>query len=172
MSDTSMKIEPGLYVVFEYSMLLETGERVGGTEPEKPFGFLVGRRHMLPVVENRLLGMKAGEKASFWLLPGEAFGDHDPSNTREVPREAFPADAELKEEMLFQPPSAASPFPFTIKTVTDDTITVDMNHPLAGKKLRLDVEIHDVRPLTQEEEAEIKKGNQAPTASGPSRPFS
>ncbi len=162
MNDTSMRIEPGLYVVFEYAMMLETDERVGGSEPDKPFGFIVGRQHMLPAVEKRLLGMKAGEKASFWLLPGETFGEHDPANIREVPREAFPDDAELKEEMFFQAPGAASPYPYTIKTITDTTITVDMNHPLAGKKVRLEVEIHDVRPLTEQEESDILAGNQEP----------
>jgi FKBP-type peptidyl-prolyl cis-trans isomerase 2 len=162
-----MKIENGLYVVFEYSMTLENGERIGGTEPDKPFGFIVGRMHMLPSVEKRLLGMKTGEKATFWLLPGEAFGEPDPANIREIPRKVFPDGAELKEEMLFQAPGDASPYPFTIKTITDDTVTVDMNHPLAGKKLRLDVEIHDVRPLTQEEEEEIRSGNQTPPDLGP-----
>ena len=148
-------------------MSLENGERIGGTEPEKPFGFIVGRQHMLPSVERRLLGMNPGEKATFWLLPGEAFGEPDPANVREVPREVFPEEAVLEVGMLFQAPGGTSPYPFTIKTIADDTVTVDMNHPLAGKKLRLDVEIHEVRPLTHVEEEEIRSGKQAQPDLGP-----
>ncbi len=150
-----MKIKDGLYVTFEYSLFLDGGDRVGGTEPDRPIGFIVGQNHMLPAVEKQLLGMQAGEKASLWVLPQEAYGEYDPQKQQEVPKSNFPPGMELQRGMFFQAKGANGPVAFTILAVNDDSVTVDLNHPLAGKRLRLEVEVHDVRKLTPQEAQQL-----------------
>ncbi len=166
MSDTDIKITSGVFVAIEFAILLESGEQVGGSKPGQPFGFVIDRGQMQPTVEQHLLGMAVGEKTTFELSPAEAFGEREPENTRQIPREAFPANAELKVGMLFKPPGTQSPFPFTIQAISGDTVTVDMNHPLAGQKVRLNVTICEVRPLTEQEEAQLAAETAKPPSTG------
>ncbi|MDJ0766303.1 MAG: peptidylprolyl isomerase [Myxococcota bacterium] len=152
-----MKIAIGRYVIFEYEMYLDTGEHIGGTESGKPIGFIVGDDHMLPFVEHRLLGMQAGEKGTFWLLPNEAFGERDPAKERVRSRDSFPPHVQLEEGATYQTGSDHGQVPFTITSIGPDSVTIDLNHPLAGKSIRIDVHIHEVRELTPEEQQVLSR---------------
>ncbi len=160
-----MKIKNGAYVVFAYTLSLDTGETLDITEAKQPVGFVVGSAHVLPSIEKQLLGMREGESATIFLEPEEAFGDYDPDAIREVPRDNFPKEIELKPTMPFQAEGPDGPVTFVVKSVENDTILVDMNHPLAGRRIRCEVEIHEVRDLTLEEKEQFaqKKKKRRPS---------
>ena len=160
-----MEIKNGAYVVFAYILSLDTGETLDITEAKQPVGFVVGNAHVLPSIEKQLLGMREGESATIFLEPEEAFGSYDPEAIREVPRDNFPKEIELKPTMPFQAEGPDGPVTFVVKSVENDTILVDMNHPLAGRRIRCEVEIHDVRDLTLEEKDQLaqKKKKRRPS---------
>lgn len=157
-----MQIKKGLYVVFEYSMFSEKEERLGGTEPDQPIGFIVGDKHMLQACEKQLIGMTTGDKATIWLLPKEAFGEYDSTKRQHVPKSSFPAGVSLEPGMFFQAKSATGPVAFTIVSIEEDSLLIDLNHPLAGKRIRLEIEVHDVRQLTPEERQQLSDAHNPP----------
>lgn len=151
----NMEIKDGAYVVFTYTLSLDTGEALDLSEAEQPIGFAVGYGHMLPSIEKRLLGMLPGEHATIFLEPGEAFGKYDPDAMRNVPRANFPDDIEVRPTMPFMAEGPGGPITFVVKEVGRDSVVVDMNHPLAGRRIRCDIEIHEVRELTRAEQAKL-----------------
>lgn len=151
-----MKAEKGKYVVFEYCLSLESGEELPIKNVGRPIGFVLGEGHMLPAVEAGIQGMEAGESALILLEPEEAFGKYDDTKIREVDRSNFPPGVELKPTMSFQGRGPDGPVDFVIKSVDDDVVVVDLNHPLAGKRLRCDLKIHEVREITEEEKARMQ----------------
>jgi FKBP-type peptidyl-prolyl cis-trans isomerase SlyD len=152
-----MEIKTGAYVVFSYTLSLDTGETLDITEAKQPVGFIVDSDHMLPSVEKQLLGMRAGESATIFLEPEEAFGKYDPDAIKDVPRDNFPGEIDLQPTMPFQAEGSDGPVTFVVKSVDGDTVSVDMNHPLAGRRVRCEVEIHEVRELTIEEKSQLAK---------------
>jgi len=162
-----MKAEKGKYIVFEYRLSLESGEELPIKNVGRPIGFVMGEGHMLPAVENGLLGLEPGASAMILLEPEEAFGKYDVTKIREVDRGSFPPGVELKPTMSFQGNGPEGPVNFIIKSVDDAVVTVDLNHPLAGKRLRCEVKIHEVRELTEEEKARMQGFGFGSGASGP-----
>ncbi len=150
-----MEIKDGAYVVFAYSLSLDTGEKLDISEAKQPVGFIVGSAHMLPSIEKQLLGMQVGESATIFLEPGEAFGKYNSEAIKDVPLDSFPGEIELQPTMPFQAEGPDGPVTFIIKEVGDDAVTVDMNHPLAGRRIRCEVEIHEVRELTVTEKIQL-----------------
>lgn len=155
-----MKIRKDSYVVFVYSLKLDTGEELPIRETGMPIGFVMGQGHMLPAVERQLIGMGSGESATIFLEPKESFGAYNPEAIREVPRDHFPKNMSLTPTMTFQASSPNGPVTFTIQSVTDDTVIIDLNHPLAGRRIQCQVSIREVRTLTDVEKGIIsgKKG--------------
>jgi FKBP-type peptidyl-prolyl cis-trans isomerase SlyD len=152
-----MEIKDGTYVVFAYSLSLDTGELLDISEAKQPVGFIVGSAHMLPSIEKQLFGMQAGESATIFLEPGEAFGHYDPDAIKEVPLDSFPGEIDLQPTMPFQAEGPDGPVTFVIKAVGDGAVTIDMNHPLAGRRMRCEVEIHEVRELTVTEKIQLAR---------------
>ena len=152
-----MEIKNGAYVVFVYTLSLDTGETLDITEAKQPVGFIVGSAHILPSIEKQLLGMRAGESATIYLEPEDAFGKYDPDAVREVPLDNFPKEITLKPTMPFQAEGPDGPVTFVVKSIEADTVTVDMNHPLAGRRIRCDVDVHEVRELTLAEKDQLTR---------------
>jgi FKBP-type peptidyl-prolyl cis-trans isomerase 2 len=156
-----MKIKRGLYVVFEFKMFAEPDNELFGNESRRPIGFIVGEGHMLPAVERRLIGMEPGSQATIYLEPLEAFGEHDPAKLRIVARDDFPEGMEPQVGMFFIGRSPEGNIPFFVRAVEDEMVTVDTNHPLAGKRIQLEIKIHEVRALTEQEKKDLKKDQAA-----------
>jgi FKBP-type peptidyl-prolyl cis-trans isomerase SlyD len=148
-----MQIVQNVYVIFEYHLFLDTGDALTVSESDRPIGFIVGQGHMWPAIERQLMGMETGQSATVFLEPMEAFGMYDPMLVREVPRTQFPDDVELKPTMPFQANCPTGPMTFVIKSVGDELVTVDLNHPLAGRRIKCEVVVHEVRQLTENEKA-------------------
>lgn len=147
-----MKIVKGSVVHLDYSLHLGDGKVVDCSEPGEPLTYLHGEGEIVPGLEDALEGMSAGDQKRVVIEPDEGYGEHDPRGLQQVPRDAFPEGFEPAVGMEFTAQgSDGDAVPFSIVKVTPDSVLIDMNHPLAGKRLHFDVTVRDVRPATPEE---------------------
>lgn len=135
--------------------------------------FVFGYAALLPALESALEGTPQGARKSVTLKPEDAFGKRDPKAVLEVLRDEFPED--VAEGDVFDadeedgPPGSTSPVLLRVLEVTPDSVILDRNHPLAGQKVRFDVEVLEVRPA---ETAEISAAEAAATGdSAPQEPL-
>lgn len=128
----------------------ESGEEFDSSSGSEPLQFLVGSGQMIPGFEKALIGASVGETKTFSLEPEEAYGHKDPNGVQEVPREQFPPEVEVGMIFGAQMPDGNA-VPLRVTAVTDETVTVDLNHQLAGEKLTFEVEVVDIREATSEE---------------------
>ena len=91
------------------------------------------------------MGMAPGEKSQVRVEPEDGYGPVFQNLFQEIPRERFPADAVLEPGATFQAQGPRGPVMLTVSKVEGDTVTVDLNHPLAGKRLIFDVTVAGVR---------------------------
>ena len=94
-----------------------------------------------------MFGLKAGDKRTFQIAPEQGFGQHNPQNVQTMPHSQFEG-MELSEGLLVIFNDAAkTELPGIVKSFDDRQVTVDFNHPLAGKALTFEVEIFEVTPV-------------------------
>ena len=144
---TDLRIGPDKEVTLHFALKLENGDVVDSTFDKQPATFKVGDGNLLPGFEAVLYGFKAGDKRSLRIEPENAFGQPNPQNLQVIPRSQF-SDMELSEGLLIIFNDAANAeLPGIVKTFDEQQVTIDFNHPLAGKTLSFDVEIIEVRPV-------------------------
>ncbi len=150
MTDTlsqELRIGPDKEVTLHFALKLENGDVVDSTFDKQPATFKVGDGNLLPGFEVALYGFKAGDKRSLQVAPENAFGQPNPQNVQVMPRSQF-AGMELSEGLLIIFNDAANAeLPGIVKAFDEQQVTIDFNHPLAGKTLSFDVEIIEVRPV-------------------------
>ena len=112
------------------------------TDRSTPIEFTVGEGRMLPKIENAVKGMKAGEKKSIKLKPEEAFGERREDLIKDVQRDAIALDREpeVGATLLLMADNERA-FPATIVKVEKETLSIDLNHPLAGKNVIITIEV-------------------------------
>jgi len=149
-----MRIEKGRVVDIDYSLHLGDGEIVDRSEPGEPLTYLHGEGEIVPGLETALEGMEAGQKKQVVVAPDDGYGPRDPERVQRVPRKAFPAGfvPEVGMELSAQGPEGEE-IPFVVHQVEPEIVTIDLNHPLAGKTLHFDITIREVRDATAEERA-------------------
>lgn len=134
--------------------LPENGEVFDSSEGREPLTFLVGHKQMIPGFEEEIMGAKVGETREFTLSSDRAYGDRDNDAVMEIPREQFAQleqEATLETGMQLVAQMPHGPSPFTITSLTEETVTADFNHALAGQSLTFSVEIVELREATEEE---------------------
>ena len=142
-----LRIGPDRAVTLHFALKLENGDVVDSTFDKSPATFKVGDGSLLPGFEAALFGFKAGDKRTLEILPENAFGQPNPQNVQIIPRSQF-KDMELSQGLLVIFNDAANTeLPGVVKEFDDEQVTIDFNHPLAGKTLTFDVEIKDVQAL-------------------------
>ena len=134
--------------------LPENGEVFDSSEGREPLTFLVGHKQMIPGFEEEIMGAKVGETREFTLTSDRAYGDRDNDAVMEIPREQFAQleqEATLETGMQLVAQMPHGPSPFTITNLTDDAVTADFNHALAGQSLTFSVEIVELRAASEDE---------------------
>lgn len=108
-----------------------------------PLEFTVGSGQVIEGFDKAVVGMKVGEKKTVNIPAAEAYGLHDDSQVIEVSRDRIKVDGELKVgQMLTSVGPDGQQYQFTILAISDNgTITLDANHPLAGKDLTFEIEL-------------------------------
>ena len=143
-----MVIKKGDKISVEYEGKFEDGTVFDSSshgDHTHPLEFEVGTGQVIKGFENAVTGMKKGEEKEFSIESKDAYGDHKPELKRDIPRSTLPKDQEPKEGMMLmvKDPSGHQ-VPVKILAVDDKNITIDLNHPLAGKKLIFKIKIADV----------------------------
>ncbi|MEA2072189.1 MAG: peptidylprolyl isomerase [Campylobacterota bacterium] len=120
---------------------------VGGA----PLVFMFGKGQIIPGLENGIVNMETGEKADVLVQPADAYGEYNAEATQEVPADQF-AGIELALGMtLYGQGENGETVQVTVKEMGADTVTIDFNHPLAGKELMFTVTLNSVREATADE---------------------
>ncbi len=148
-------------VQMSYKGTLADGSVFSQSDAAKPLEFLVGAGRLIPTLEKAMLGMKVGEKKSISVKAADAYGEYEKAAVRVVPRAQFPKDLEVKVGEKYQVNGQGGPMVVTVTAMTDATVTVDFNHPLAGKDLTFEVTIVKIRDATKEELAKAAASAQA-----------
>ncbi|MCQ4270671.1 peptidylprolyl isomerase [Pseudomonas kuykendallii] len=144
---TEQRIGSDTRVTLHFALKLASGDVVDTTFDKQPATFRVGDGNLLPGFEQALYGLKAGDKRSLTVEPEHGFGQPNVQNVQVMPRGQFEG-MELSEGLLVIFNDAANTeLPGVVKAFDDQQVTVDFNHPLAGKQLTFDVEIIDVVAL-------------------------
>ena len=110
-----------------------------------------GYEQNLPKLQQAIEGFRVGMDTEVILEIDEAYGPHDPDLVITDTTEAFPPEARQVGSQLQGESADGQTLDFIVTRVEDGMITVDANHPLAGKRLRFVVEVKDIRPATAEE---------------------
>lgn len=135
-------------VSLHFALKFDTGEVVDSNFEKDPATFSVGDGSLLPGFERALFGLKAGDKRSFEIPPEQGFGTPNEQNLQVMPRDQF-ASMELDYGVLvIFKDAAGGEMPGVIKEFDDKQVTVDFNHPLAGKIITFEVEIITVQNST------------------------
>ena len=143
-----LDIGPNCKVELHFSLkLADTGELVDSTFEKKPAELVIGDGNLPAAFEAVIHGMKAGERKIERIEPKDGFGQHNPSNVQRIPKDQFDPSVELSEGLVvsFQD-RAKFELPGVVATIDDTMVTVDFNHPLAGRDLEFEVEILSVVP--------------------------
>ena len=140
---TDIRIGPDREVTLHFALKLESGDLVDSTFDKQPATFTFGDGNLLPGFELALQGLKAGDKRSLRIEPDHGFGQPNPQNVQVMPRGQFEG-MELSEGLMviFQD-AAKGELPGVVSQFDDQQVTIDFNHPLAGKALTFEVEILD-----------------------------
>ncbi|MDH1530237.1 FKBP-type peptidyl-prolyl cis-trans isomerase [Pseudomonas mosselii] len=142
---TETRIGQNTEVTLHFALHLENGDTVDSTFDKAPAVFKVGDGNLLPGFETALFGFKAGDQRKLTIAPENAFGQHNPQNVQVMPRSQFEG-MELSEGLLVIFNDAANTeLPGVVKAFDDNQVTIDFNHPLAGKTLSFEVQILDVK---------------------------
>ncbi|GAA5079284.1 peptidylprolyl isomerase [Maritalea mobilis] len=134
--------KPGTTVSIHYTGTLADGTTFDSSEGRDPLTFQMGEGQIIPGLENALSGMSEGDKKTVTIPAAEAYGPHREDAMQQVPREAVPdhIPLDLGTQLQVQTPEGQT-LPVTVAEVTDETVTLDANHPLAGKDLTFAVEL-------------------------------
>ena len=132
-------------------------ELIEETAEGDPFIFVSALGMTLDAFEAQIVPLQVGDKFDFTLAPNDAYGDYEASGKQALPRKVFEINGKLDSRFIFEGAVVplASPdgarFNGTVVEIGEETITVDLNHPLAGKSLNFVGEVVGSREATNEE---------------------
>ena len=139
------KIQNGDTVKVHYTGRLEDGTVFDSSmvEGRDPLVATLGQGQLISGFESRLIDMSVGDKKEVHIDPKDAYGEYIPNMEQEVPLENMPG--EVSAGMQLQAETEMGPIILTVKEVRENTVVVDANHPLAGKKLIFDLEVVEIQ---------------------------
>ena len=147
----NMQIADGTVVAMDYALKDDEGTLIDQSQPGQPLVYLHGHRNIIPGLEAALVGKAAGESAEVRVDPANGYGEPNPALEQVVPKDRFQGVEDLQVGMQFQANTDQGPVSVRIVKVEGEEVTVDGNHPLAGKHLNFNVTIQEVRAATEEE---------------------
>lgn len=140
-----MPVKKGDQVKVEYTGTFEDGSVFDSSESHgKPLEFEAGAGQVIKGFDDAVMGMEKGQEKEIILQPAEAYGDVNAESMKEVPRDKLPQDQEPQVGMMLALglPNGQQ-MPARIVKVDDKNVTIDLNHPLAGKVLKFKIKVVD-----------------------------
>lgn len=146
-----MLVEKNRVVVLHYTVTDEQGNLLDTSSGRIPLSYLHGKGNIIPGLEQALVGRTAGEKLEVTIPPEQGYGLRNERMVQIIARSLFEEGLELTPGMRVQASGPQGARLVTIVRVERDFVTIDANHPLAGRTLLFSVEIAEVRKATHEE---------------------
>jgi FKBP-type peptidyl-prolyl cis-trans isomerase 2 len=135
-------VKAGDTVRIHYTGTLNDGTTFDSSEGRDPLQFEVGSGQIIPGLDKELPGMAVGDKKSVNIPAVEAYGEVNPQMQQAIPRDQIPPEIEVQPGMRLQMQSPdGQVIPVTVVDANEQTVTLDANHPLAGKDLNFDIEL-------------------------------
>ena len=138
-------------VTMDYHLTDEEGSVLDSSEGRGPLSYVHGAGTIIPGLENALEGQEPGSHVDAVVDPEEAYGRRDEERVVNLPRDRFQGVDSVEAGMQFQAQVDGQTQILTVQEAGDEEVTVDANHPLAGKKLNFSVDIREVREATDQE---------------------
>lgn len=147
----SADIQDNDVVSLKYTLHVED-EVMESTEEDKPIEFIQGLGQVIPGLEEGIYGLSVGDQKTLAVEASDAYGEFDPESRQKIKQEEFSEEIPLDVGTFLDfRDDDGDVLSAQIIERDEDTVTVDFNHPLAGKDLVFEVEIVGLRPATQEE---------------------
>ena len=146
-----MNIAENKVVIMHYAVSDSEGTLIDSSYDHQPLSIIQGTGYLIPGLEKALDGHKAGDKFEVRVDSSEAYGQREDGFVQTVPKSLFEGIEDLEIGTQLRATTDEGEQTVIVIDVTDDEITVDGNHPLAGLDLQFDVEILEVRDATAEE---------------------
>jgi FKBP-type peptidyl-prolyl cis-trans isomerase SlyD len=146
-----MSIKPDSVVTFHYTLRDDAGQVIDSSDGAEPLAYLHGHGNLVPGLERELTGKSAGDKLNVRLAPADGYGEYDAALVQRIPRRQLRGISKVQVGMKLHAQTADGPREVTVTQLVGDTVTIDANHPLAGKSLHFDIDITEVRDATAEE---------------------
>lgn len=136
------QVKSGDTVAIHYTGTLLDGTTFDSSDGRDPLEFVVGSGQIIPGLDVALPGMAVGDKKKVQIACTDAYGPINPEMRQAVPREGIPEEIPLEVglQLQMQTPSG-QPMPVVVVELDEATVTLDANHPLAGKDLTFDIEL-------------------------------
>ena len=129
-------------VRLHYKGTLQDGTEFDSSEGRDPLEFTIGSGQIIPGLDQAIPGMEVGEKKVVTVPADQAYGQPQDNARQDFPRSEMPHDIplELDMQLMLQAPEGQQ-IPVRVVAITDDSVTLDANHPLAGKDLTFAIEL-------------------------------
>ena len=138
-------IKDGSTVSIEYTLKLDDGSTADTNVGGEPLTYVQGEQQILPALEAQLEGMKVDETRQVSLSAEEGYGPVREEGYQEVPLSMIPEDARNVGARLVGQSQQGQPIQAQVKEVKDETVVLDLNHPLAGESLHFDVKVVEIK---------------------------
>ena len=141
-----MPVQEENTVKVEYTGTLDDGTVFDSSDKHgQPLEFQVGVGQVIKGFDDAVMGMEVGDEKDIMLQPSEAYGETNPDMVQMIPRDQLPEGQEVNTGMMLMVsmPNGMK-IPAQITEVTDESIVIDMNHPLAGKVLNFNIKVVEI----------------------------
>jgi FKBP-type peptidyl-prolyl cis-trans isomerase SlyD len=146
-----MSITQDQVVSIHYTLKDDEGTVIDRSAEGEPLAYLHGRGNLIPGLERELTGKNTGDRLQVRIAPADAYGEYDRALVQRVPRRALKGIADVRVGMRLQAQTPEGAHAVTVTDISGDMVTLDGNHPLAGKNLNFEVEVAGTRAATEEE---------------------
>ncbi len=138
-------VQSGVTVALDYKLTVD-GKVIDSSEGGQPLSYVQGQGQIIPGLEKQMAGLKVGDMANVTVKPAEGYGEVDPKAFIEIPKEQLGPNVVPQVGMMLRGATKdGRPFQAKIDKVADKTVTLDLNHPLAGKTLLFAVKVVDIK---------------------------
>jgi FKBP-type peptidyl-prolyl cis-trans isomerase 2 len=138
-------VQAGKLVCLQYTLSLADGTRIDSSTESGTWTYVHGQTRMPPGLVQGVEGLHAGDRVRLELTPEEAFGPVDPEALQPLPKERFPDSTLYVGYSGEIAGPGGSIIAFRIHAIDDDTVTINLNHPLAGEHVVFDVTVVHVQ---------------------------
>ncbi len=151
-----MNVSKNKVVSISYELKVD-GDLIDAAQADNPLVFLYGHGQLLPLFEDNIKDLAEGDSFEFMIPSKDGYGEVNDQAIVELPKEIFVIDGELQEDLLVignrlpMRDSEGNALDGTVVEVTDNSVVMDFNHPLAGKDLFFTGKVENIREATAEE---------------------